>query len=225
MTNTTGGTPGSAGINEVGPNVAIGTLALSSNLTGGGNVAVGFQAAGSLTGAIGFTTAVGFKALASATDNIGGAAFGYKALTLATGEFNTGLGDGAGATVTTGSNSIIIGSAPGGRGENITTADNVISIGLPAANTSNSCFIGNIFGASVSAATDVPVIIDTTGKLGTTTSSQRFKKDIKPMDQASQAILSLKPVTFHYKSDNTSTASIWLDCRGSSQDKSRPGGA
>src|SRR5204863_7822738 len=36
-------------------------------------------------------------------------------------------------------------------------------------------------------------------KLGTTTSSRRFKDDIKPMDQASEAILALKPVTFRYK--------------------------
>ena len=30
-------------------------------------------------------------------------------------------------------------------------------------------------------------------------SSRRFKKDIEPMDQASEGILKLKPVTFHYK--------------------------
>ena len=30
-------------------------------------------------------------------------------------------------------------------------------------------------------------------------SSARFKQNIKPMDKASEAILALKPVTFHYK--------------------------
>jgi hypothetical protein len=30
-------------------------------------------------------------------------------------------------------------------------------------------------------------------------SSRQFKKDIKPIDQASEAILKLNPVTFHYK--------------------------
>jgi predicted ribosome quality control (RQC) complex YloA/Tae2 family protein len=34
-------------------------------------------------------------------------------------------------------------------------------------------------------------------------SSRRFKEEIKPMDQTSEAIHSLKPVTFHYKSDKT----------------------
>lgn len=43
------------------------------------------------------------------------------------------------------------------------------------------------------------VLIDSNGRLGTSTSSARFKDEIKPMDKASEAILSLKPVTFHYK--------------------------
>src|SRR5262249_16279514 len=47
----------------------------------------------------------------------------------------------------------------------------------------------------------VGVIIDSSGHLGTTTSSMRFKEAIKPMDKASEAILALKPVTFHYKHD------------------------
>jgi len=32
-------------------------------------------------------------------------------------------------------------------------------------------------------------------------SSQRFKDDIKPMDNASEAILALKPITFRYKKE------------------------
>jgi len=41
--------------------------------------------------------------------------------------------------------------------------------------------------------------VDTNGRLGTTTSSARFKREIKPMDEASEAILALQPVTFRYK--------------------------
>ena len=44
-------------------------------------------------------------------------------------------------------------------------------------------------------------MIDSTGKLGTVVSSARFKNQIKPMDKASEAILALKPVTFHYKEE------------------------
>jgi hypothetical protein len=41
-------------------------------------------------------------------------------------------------------------------------------------------------------------------------SSQRFKKDIKPMDKASETILALKPVTFEYKSDKANTPQFGL---------------
>jgi Chaperone of endosialidase/Carboxypeptidase regulatory-like domain len=41
-------------------------------------------------------------------------------------------------------------------------------------------------------------------------SSRRFKKDIEPMDKASEAILALSPVTFHYKSDKTSMSQFGL---------------
>ena len=65
------------------------------------------------------------------------------------------------------------------------------------ANVSNSCFIGQIFGATSSGGT--AVFINSDGKLGTTTSSRRFKDEIKPMERASEAIFALKPVTFRYK--------------------------
>jgi len=39
------------------------------------------------------------------------------------------------------------------------------------------------------------------GQLGTVASSQRFKKDISTMENVSEAILSLRPVTFHYRTD------------------------
>jgi hypothetical protein len=64
---------------------------------------------------------------------------------------------------------------------------------------SNSCFIGNIFGATASSGT--AVFINSDGKLGTTTSSRRFKQEIKPMDQLSEALFALKPVSFSYKKD------------------------
>ena len=54
------------------------------------------------------------------------------------------------------------------------------------------------------------VFINSSGKLGTITSSARFKKDIKPMDSASEVILSLRPVTFHYRSDTMNTPQFGL---------------
>ncbi|PYJ26096.1 MAG: hypothetical protein DME91_00430 [Verrucomicrobia bacterium] len=54
------------------------------------------------------------------------------------------------------------------------------------------------------------MVIDSAGQLGTVSSSRRFKNEIKPMDKASEAIPALKPVTFHYKSDNTGTPQFGL---------------
>ena len=44
-------------------------------------------------------------------------------------------------------------------------------------------------------------MVSADGQLGIAGSSARFKEAIKPMENASEAILSLKPVTFRYKKD------------------------
>src|SRR5205814_1328834 len=45
------------------------------------------------------------------------------------------------------------------------------------------------------------VFIAPDGKLGTSTSSRRFKEAIKPMEEASEVLFALKPVTFRYKKE------------------------
>ena len=57
-----------------------------------------------------------------------------------------------------------------------------------------------------------PVYINSTGRLGTQppASARRFKTKIKPMDKSSEALLALKPVTFHYKNDEQGTAQFGL---------------
>src|SRR5262249_36189929 len=69
-------------------------------------------------------------------------------------------------------------------------------------------FIGNIFGQT--SFEGVGVFVNSAGKLGTNPSSSRFKKDIRAMDKASEAILAFKPVTFHYKTDTKGTAQYGL---------------
>ncbi|HEX3445027.1 MAG TPA: tail fiber domain-containing protein, partial [Chthoniobacterales bacterium] len=88
-----------------------------------------------------------------------------------------------------------------GAGDNVTTANNVICIGsgVVGANVSNSCFIGSVFGQTSSGGT--AVFISSNGKLGTPTSSRRFKDEIKPMERTSEALFALKPVTFRYKKE------------------------
>jgi hypothetical protein len=53
-----------------------------------------------------------------------------------------------------------------------------------------------------------PVYINSDNKIGTLVSSRRFKEEIKPMDKASEAILELKPVTFHYKKESEPNGAI-----------------
>ena len=66
----------------------------------------------------------------------------------------------------------------------------------------------SIFGAT--SFEGVGVFVNSDGKLGTSLSSRRFKKDIQAMDKASEAILAFKPVTFHYKTDTKGTAQFGL---------------
>jgi hypothetical protein len=223
LSNTTGGTLSITNNFAVGPNVALGQEALENNTTASGNTAVGYQALGSNTTGLnntdlGISTAVGFQALAHASGPDAGAndGFGYQTLfnltgggsdvavganallNLTTGDANTAVGAGAGSNLTSGNFNVFIGE---GAGSNVTNASNVICIGGDAAgnNASLSCFIANIFGQT--SAGGVGVFINSNGRLGTSTSSRRFKDDIKPMGTASEAILQLKPVTFRYKTE------------------------
>src|SRR5262249_7530931 len=74
---------------------------------------------------------------------------------------------------------------------------NTIRIGKKG--TQTATYIAGIRGTTV--ASGIAVLIDTGGRLGTTTSSARFKEQIKPMAAASDVILALKPVTFRYKKE------------------------
>jgi len=75
---------------------------------------------------------------------------------------------------------------------------------------SNTTWIGNVYGTTTQSGTTAPVIVSDSGQLGTVASSERFKKDISTMHEASEAILSLRPVTFHYKSDVKETPQFGL---------------
>lgn len=73
---------------------------------------------------------------------------------------------------------------------------NTIQIGN--ANITNT-YIKGISGARASGG--AAVYVNSSGKLGTVVSSERFKDAIHPMGNASEAILALKPVTFRYKQE------------------------
>src|SRR5205823_14042538 len=60
--------------------------------------------------------------------------------------------------------------------------------------------IASIFGQTASNG-GTAVYVDASNKLGTLTSSKRFKEEIKPMDKASETLFALKPVCFRYKKE------------------------
>jgi trimeric autotransporter adhesin len=119
-----------------------------------------------------------------------------------TGSGNIAIGAGAGGNLTAGDGNIYIGDVGAGGDSNTTR------IGL--AKTTQRAFILGIRGVTTGNADALPVLIDSAGQLGTLGSSRRFKKEIKPMDKASEAILALKPVTFQYNSDDRNTPQFGL---------------
>jgi Chaperone of endosialidase len=169
--------------------VAVGWQALASNTTANGNVAQGRNALFSNT--TGFAnTANGDSALANNTIGIDNTACGQAALAQNTrGNSNIALGRFAGLNLTTGHENIDIANS-GVAGESLT-----IRIG----SDQTRAFIAGIRGVPI--AGGQAVLVSSLGQLGSVASSARFKEEIKPMDKASEVILALKPVTFHYKRD------------------------
>ena len=70
-------------------------------------------------------------------------------------------------------------------------------------NGSSHCFIGGIFNQTPTAGSHAVVIGSDNRLADASLSSRRFKKDIAPIDKISEGILALKPVTFHFKNDDT----------------------
>jgi Chaperone of endosialidase len=162
-------------------NSAFGSQTLVFNTAGQNNTAVGYQALVlNTTGDA--NTATGVQALFHNTTGLSNVAVGYGALFNNTGDANTALGTSAGLNATTGAGNVYIGA-------------NMVGV----AGESGACYIASIFGQT--SASGIPVLIGSDNRLGTSTSSKRFKEQIKPMDKSSEAVLALKPVTFRYKKE------------------------
>jgi trimeric autotransporter adhesin len=174
-------------------NTAVGDITLYSNTAGDLNTAVGDSAMyRNTTG--GSNTGVGESALHRNTEGDFNTAIGSSALSFNTTGFNnTAVGAGALVRNTTSSGNTALGRDAG---VDVTMADNVICIGAPGANVNDSCYIGNVWqqpGGSQA------VYVNASGKLGAQVSSRRFKDEIKPMEETSEVIYRLKPVSFRYK--------------------------
>ena len=206
-----------------GFNTAVGFLSLRSNTTGGFNTAIGAGTllantaientatgvAALLSNTTGMAnTATGAFALFSNTIGSANSAFGAGALfSNTTGDFNTAIGDEALFSNTSGSVNIAIGILAGSQ---LTTGDHNIDIDnygvagesgiirIGATGVHTTTYIAGIAGQTVGAGGSF-CYVDNEGKLGVFLSARRFKTDIADMAAASEGLLALRPVTFHYK--------------------------
>jgi trimeric autotransporter adhesin len=193
-------------------NNGMGVNALFTNTTGSNNVAIGDDAGANID-----STGLPFP-VGSANVTVGQGSAPGSGTGITTGDHNTCVGFAVGLGITSSSGNTILGAGAGpsvpflgnnnvyiGIGETSTAFENTtIRIAdMNSAAPATACFIGGILGA--------PNFIDTvkidpaTGRLGDQPSSERFKKDIDSMGKTSEAIFSLRPVTFHYKNDKTNT--------------------
>src|SRR5208283_4489993 len=185
-------------------NTADGMYALNANTSGSDNTANGYAALYDNT--IGTdNTADGLQALYHNTNGSYNTADGVYALNANTsGSFNTADGFGALVSNTSGSNNIALGNAAG---QNISTGSLNIDIGnvggfgdaniIRIGSGQTQTLIAGIYGVSVYPGS--PVYVNSAGQLGTVNSSPGIQQNIQSMADASDVLLALRPVTFHYK--------------------------
>ena len=226
MSNTTGQANTATGFqalrsNTLGnENTASGQSALSSNTIGYSNTATGSFALNNNTEGFGNTASGGATLLSNTTGNFN-TAYGHSALpNNTTGSLNTASGFAALQNNSTGSNNVALGLQAG---KNATTGDGNVYIGAGmqgVAGESNACYIASIFGQTC--ASGIPVLVNSSNRLGTTTSSKRFKKAIKPMGAVSEALFSLTPVTFQYKEEIDPAGTLQLGLVAEDVEKVHP---
>ncbi len=170
-----------------GNNSAFGDNALAANTGGGTNSAFGDNALGANTTG-GSNSAFGYYALGANTTGNGNAAFGWRTLhQLSSGGSNLALGMLAGSVLTSGSYNIYVGNS------GVSSESNTTRIG----DDQTATYVAGISGAT--SAGGVAVYVDSFGKLGTITSSRRYKEEIVDMGEESDVLMKLRPVSFYYR--------------------------
>ena len=212
MDNTAVGQNAMFSLTTVIDNVAAGFEALYNDTTGSFNTSLGYHALyANTTGTR--NTATGNGALSHNTTGGNNTGVGLHALILNTsGRYNTGAGAFALSNNSVGSNNVALGY---NAGINLTGGDYNIDIGnvgqageagvmrIGTSGKQQATYVAGIYGATEPSG--VSVVIGPDGRLGTIVSSDRFKRQIQPMDKASEVILGLQPVTFLYKPELDST--------------------
>lgn len=142
-----------------------------------------------------FNTFIGLSAGSTSATGTHNTSLGYQALNgISSGGSNIAIGYQAGSGVTTGSNNIHIGTSLPATNESTT-----IRVGTQG--TQTNCYIAGIYGSTIGGG-NVPVNVDTTGKLAPKTSSRRYKENITLLTSVSDQLTQLKPVQFTYKVDH-----------------------
>ena len=195
--NTANGDSALASNTEGEGNIAVGGTALNSNTTGDFNTAIGYRTLlHNTTGS--FNTANGKDALFSNSTGINNTATGLGALlSNTTGGNNTATGANALHDNTEGDNNTALGL---GAGFNITGNGNVC-IGADVNGVAGESNITRIRNVYDTVATERAVYVTSDNRIGTLSSSRRYKERITPMKKASEAIHSLNPVSFRYKKE------------------------
>jgi len=184
-------------------NTAVGAGALEPMLGGNDNTAVGELAGSNYTGTESNNVCIG-----SGTEGTAG-----ESNAIRIGEASTS----GGITIANPSalaNAISIGASMSTGGIQMLTLLGFasVSIGDNFSTTAgaSSCFVGGIFNQTPVAGSHA-VVVGPNNKLSDATlSSRKFKKDIAPIDKLSEGVLALRPVTFHWKSDNTNEPEFGL---------------
>jgi hypothetical protein len=187
-------------------NTATGAGTLLRNTTGIENTAIGESAL--FNSDADRNTAVGANALVNNTGGSFNVGVGFNALgDNTTGASNIALGGNALSSNLVGSNNTAVGAIAGIN----STGDGNVYVGagmIGVAGESNHTYVRNIKDTSVSGGNSDTVTLDlTTGLLGHLSSSGRYKENIKPMGDSSEALYRLKPVTFRYKKEVDRTQS------------------
>ena len=133
------------------------------------------------------SVAFGGLALTNNTTGSNNTAIGTAALQNATGTENLAIGYHAGLSLTTGDDNIYLGSF------GAASESNTMRLGSAQTRT----FLAGVNG--VTSTGGVAVFINSSGQLGTLTSSRRYKEDVQDMNDVSRRVMQLRPVTFRYK--------------------------
>lgn len=173
-------------------NMMIGKNAGNFTLTGTGNLGVGVNSSTDLTTGD-KNTCVGIGSGTLIQSGSQNTIIGYIANCGPQGDDNICIGQSAGGSLSTNDSSNILIDSTGVTGDNLT-----IRIGNQVQGKQR-CFIQGIRGITTGIADAIPVLIDSAHQLGTVSSSEKYKQDIRPLADLSEIIYKLEPKFFHYK--------------------------